>query len=153
MENGRQLQVNLYGRPIGDVVALSMQRGERQFEASVTVVERDDDPGRFEAFAKPEDHVIARLGVLGLSLTREVAALLPDLRSPKGVVVAATSRDVPPSWEGDLAIGDVIHAANGTPTPTVQELRRIVDGLPADAALVLDVERDGGLRYVAGRVE
>lgn len=153
MENGRQLQVNLYGRSIGQQVSLEVQRGDRKLAFPVTVVERSDDPNRFAALVSPERHQIKALGVLGLDVDRGVARLLPNLRSPTGVVIAATTSDMPPAWEGELVPGDVIHAVNRTTIRNLDALRLAIDALKPGDPLVLQIERDGELMYVAGRAE
>jgi serine protease Do len=153
MENGRQLQVNLYGRGIGDVVTLQVLRGTRTVDVPVTVIERGDDPNRFAGMVRPDDHLIKRLGILGLTFSRPLAQLLPNLRVASGVVVAAAARTGPPAWEGELQPGDVIHAVNRTVVTDVATLRTAVDALRVGEALVLHVEREGEMLFLAGRVE
>ncbi len=153
MENGRQLQVNLYSRAVGDTVRLDLERRGTGVTLSVPVVERDDDPYRFTALARPEDHLIPRLGVLGLSMTPDLAALLPDLRVATGVVVAGISGEVLPGSDGQLAAGDVIHAVNGRAVRTLPDLRAAVDELSIGDAVVLQVERDAELLYVTLRID
>ena len=153
MENGRQLQVNLYSRSVGQVVRLRVQRGARTLDVPVPVVERGDDTERFAALVQPEQHLVQRLGILGLDVSRELAGLLPDLRVASGVVVAATSGAVPPGWEGELQPGDVIHAVNRAQVVNLAALRAAIDALAPGDALVLRLERDGAMLYVAGRVE
>jgi serine protease Do len=153
MENGRQLQVNLYGRAIGDVVTLQVLRETRTLDVPVTVIERGDDPNRFAGLVRPQEHLVQRLGVLGLTITPEVAGLLPDLRVPSGVVVGIATPTGSPVWEGDLQPGDVIHAVNRTPVKDVAALRAAVDSLKPGDAIVLRVERDGRMLFIAGRVE
>jgi len=153
MENGRQLQVNLYGRAIGEVVKLQILRGSRTLDIPVTVIERGDDPNRFAGMVRPEEHLITRLGILGLTFTRGLAELIPDLRVPSGVIVAAATRTGPPAWEGELQPGDVIHAINGTTIKDLAALRAAVDELKTGAALVIRVEREGEMLFLAGRVE
>src|SRR5215203_1261119 len=143
MENGRQLQVNLYGRGIGDVVTLQVVRGTRTLDVLVTVVERGDDPNRFAGMVRPDDHLIKRLGILGLTFSRPLAQLLPDLRVASGVVVAAAARTGPPAWEGELQPGDVIHAINRTLVTDIGTLRTAVEALKVGEALVVHVEREG----------
>ena len=75
MENGRQLQVNLYGRSIGETVSVRVLRGERTLDLPVVVVERTDDPNRFAGLLKPEDQVIPRLGILAVELTSDLEDL------------------------------------------------------------------------------
>ena len=153
MENGRQLQVNLYSRAVGDTVRLDLERRGTGLTLSVPVVEREDDPYRFSALARPEDHLVPRLGVLGLSMTSDLAAMLPDLRVASGVVVAGASGEVVPGSDGQLEAGDVIHAVNGRAVRTLPELRAAVDGLKVGDAVVLQVERDAELLYVTLRIE
>ena len=120
---------------------------------SVPVVEREDDPYRFTALARPEDNLIPRLGVLGLTMTSDLAALLPDLRVASGVVVAGASGEGVPGSDGQLEAGDVIHAVNGHAVGTLPDLRTAVDALKIGDAVVLQVERDAELLYVTLRIE
>jgi serine protease Do len=153
MENGRQLQVNLYGRAIGEVVRLQILRGARTLEIPVTVIERGDDPDRFAGMVRPEEHLVKRLGILGLTFTEPLSALLPDLRVPSGVVVAAAARTGPPAWEGELQPGDVIHAVNRIAVKDMSTLRAAIDELKVGDALVLGIEREGQMLFLGGRVE
>jgi len=102
---------------------------------------------------RPDDHLIKRLGILGLTFSRPLAQLLPDLRVASGVVVAAAARTGPPAWEGELQPGDVIHAINRTVVADIATLRTAVDALRVGEALVLHVEREGEMLFLAGRVE
>jgi S1-C subfamily serine protease len=153
MENGRQLQVNLYSRAVGESVRLDIERRGVSMTLSVAITEREDDPARFAALARPEDHLIARLGVLGLTITPDLANLLPDIRVRSGVVVAGASGEQVPGADGRLQPGDVIHAVNGRVVRNLQELRAAVEALERGDALALQIERDGELQYVAVRVE
>ena len=153
MENGRQLQVNLYSRAVGDRVRLDLERRGQALTLAVPVVEREDDPNRFSTMARPEDHLVPRLGILGLSMSAELAALLPDLRISTGVVVAGSSGEAVPGGEGKLEPGDVIHAVNGRAVRTLPELRAAVDAVAAGSALVLQIERDAALQFLALRVD
>src|SRR5215218_5079768 len=147
MENGRQLQVNLYGRGIGEAVKLQVLRGARTLDATVTVIERGDDPNRFAGMVRPEEHLVNRLGILGLTLTQPLINLLPDLRVPSGVVVAAAAHTGPPAWEGELQAGDVIHSVNRISVKDLAALRAAVEQLKVGEALVLRVEREGEMVF------
>jgi serine protease Do len=153
MENARQLQVNLYSRAVGDSVMLTVERAGTTIEARVTVVERDDDPLRFTALVGAEELVVPQLGIVGLDITDRVRELLSDLRASTGVVVASTARDAPASWDGELDAGDVIHAVNRAEVTSVADLRQKLAGIKAGTSIVLQVERDGSLRYVSGRIQ
>ncbi len=69
------------------------------------------------------------------------------------MVIAATTSDMPPTWEGELEPGDVIHAVNRTTVRNLDALRLTIDALKPGDPLVLQIERDGELMYVAGRAE
>jgi serine protease Do len=153
MENGRQMQVNLYSRAVGDTVRLEIQRGSQTLPVLVTVAERDDDPTRFTPLVAPDEPYVERLGILGLTLDTKSAALLSDIRIASGVVVAATSTDLVPNAEGQLKPGDLIHSLNGAAMKTIGELRAAIEKLKVGDSAVLQVERDGELLYVAMRIE
>jgi serine protease Do len=153
MENGRQMQVNLYGRAVGDTVQLEIERGTTVQPVLVKVAEREDDPTRFSPLVAPDEPYIDRLGVLGLTLDAKAAEMLPDLRFTSGVVIAATSAATLSGAEGQLKSGDVLHDVNGKPVTSVEELRAAIARLKAGDAVVMQVEREGELIYVALRLE
>ena len=112
MENGRQFQVNLYPRAVGDMVKLEVLRGSVRLTFSAAPVERAGDPGRFRTMVRPDEHLVAQLGILGLSLDAGVASMLPPLRRQRGVVVSASAGGALIGRAGDLLAGDVIYAIN-----------------------------------------
>ncbi|HKK69825.1 MAG TPA: trypsin-like peptidase domain-containing protein [Candidatus Krumholzibacteria bacterium] len=153
MENGRQLRVNLYGKPIGDSVRLEVLRGSRRLAFDVSVAERPDDPQRFGDLVDPEDATVERLGIMGLDLDRELASMFgAGLRSRSGVVVAAVLFSLSP-LEGGLAPGDIVRGLNGVTIGGVDDLRRAVDDLTIGEPAVLHVERMGQLLYVTLQID
>jgi len=78
--------------------------------------------------------------------------MLPDLRKQYGIVVAAKAAGAE-SLEVDLRAGDVIYAINQEPTATVSALVAAVAQLKSGDPVVLQVERDGRLLYVAFEME
>ena len=91
MENGRQFQVNLYRRTVGERVTLRVQRGSDITDFEVRVVERPNDPDRFRDMVHPDRNLVDELGILGVDYERALASKLPRLRKRSGVVVAARS--------------------------------------------------------------
>ena len=93
-------------------VMLGVMRGELRFTAEVAVDALPNDVGRLTDLVDPAASAVPDLGILGVGLTAEVAALFPSLRSPVGVVVAARA---PQGGTADVTLltGDVIHAVNG----------------------------------------
>ena len=146
MENARQLQVNLYRRPVGEKVTVEVLRGDQKLKCEAEVIEREDDPMRFADMVKPEENVIVRLGILGVDVNQKIAQMLPDLRKKYGVVVAARAAGSP--YSTVLDPGDVIYAVNSEPVTSVAALRAAIDKLKPTDPTVLQVERDGRLMYI-----
>jgi serine protease Do len=148
MENARQMNVNLYGRPVGATVTLEVQRKAERATAAITVVERPRDLGGLAEMVSQEKSVVAPLGILGLELSDpRLAALVPGLRAQAGVVVAVASRASIP-WQDALKAGDVIYTVNGESVLDLQALRAALDKAKPRGSAVVQVERDGVLRYV-----
>jgi serine protease Do len=75
-----------------------------------------------------------------------------NLRSQKGILVAGLLGGEP-ATAADLTAGDVIRAINGKPLSNSQELRQTLAGLKPGDAVVLEVERQSVLQYVAFEME
>ena len=151
MENGRQFDVTLYQRPIGSKVQLEVGRGLQRLTLPVPVVERQEDADRLRELVTPERNLIAPLGILGLDLTPELARMIPGLRSPAGVVVAGVASDA--QGPSGLVPGDVIYGVNGTAVRTLSDLKSAIGQAGSSGTPVLQVGRDGQLRYVTVSVE
>jgi serine protease Do len=152
MENGRQFRINIYTRAIGDQVTVEVQRGERRLTVRVPVAERESGTARLTDLLAPQNN-IRLLGVFVLELTPQIHQILHSARRQKGVVVASVSPETPYSQQGRLQAGDVIYSLNGTTITSVADLRAATDSLKPATAAVLQIERDGGLMYLAFRME
>ena len=152
MENGRQFRINVYTRGTGEQVAIEVRRGARSLTIRVPVGERANDAGQLEALIGSQQ-AIPTLGIIALDLTPPVAELLPQLRRPRGAVVARVLPETPYSQQGRLEIGDVIYACNGKPVTGIDDLKVAASALKGGAATVLLVERASTLMYLAFRVE
>jgi serine protease Do len=152
MTNARQTEVGLYRYPVGAKIDVQVMRNGTKQTVQVVAVERHGDPLRFADMADPAKNLVNRLGILGIDVDQNVAALLPDLRKHYGVVVAARGGDSP--YSGDnLQLGDVIYSVNNAPVTDVASLRKALDGLKDTDPLVLQVERSGRLMYVTLEIE
>ncbi len=147
MENGRQLTVNLYQKPVGERVLVHVLRGTDTLEVSVEVVNRADDPGRFTDFVSADENLIPELGILALDLDDRIATMFPNLRIPSGVVVAGRALDAP-FWNEGFIPGDIIHQINGIELTGLGQLRDIVGRLRPLEPVVAQVERNGHLFYL-----
>jgi S1-C subfamily serine protease len=143
------LELSLYAA--GDSVAHELLRGAETVPVNVTVRERPHPIGELAGLADPETSTVHKLGIIGIDVADQTAGLLPALRIPSGVFVAARSHassgtDVP------LAAGDVIHAVNRYAVRSIDGLRVLVDAAPAGTELVLQIERGGQLQFVTCQV-
>ena len=153
MENARQFMVNLYQRPVGATVTLEVQRKAERATAAITVVERPRDAGRLAELVSPERNVVVPLGILALDLADpKVAPLLAPLRARAGVVVAVAAKDTLP-WQDALEAGDAIYSVDGAAVLDIEALRAAVEKARPKGSAVLQVERDGVLRYVVVPIE
>lgn len=148
MENARQFMVNLYAKPINGVVEVQALRGNETLSKRVVILEREDDPGRFASLVRKESDLVPKLGILGLALDKNVSAKFPGLRRGYGILVAALVRE-----DNQLEQGDVIYSLNGQALSTLTEVRTLLTGLHAGDLIVLQVERNGRLRYVEFLIE
>jgi serine protease Do len=152
MENGRQLEVNLYRAPIGQEVNLEVLRGAERRTFQVEVIERQDDGLRLEELVTPESNLIPELGILGLDLDRKIRALLPPLRRSNGVLVAGRASSAPPGERG-FEPGDVIHRLNGKDVQSVSGIRKTLEGLAFGTPLAVQIERGGRLMFLALEIQ
>lgn len=149
MTSVHELNANIFRLAPGTKVTLRVQRGSEQLE--LPVVTEEQSGAELDALADlvdPQKNVVPQLGIVGLDITKEVLKLLPELRRPSGVVVAARKATAPYSGPA-LETGDVIYAVNRQVVSNVADLRHMLGGIKAGQPAVLLVERDSHLIYVA----
>ncbi len=152
MENGRQLDVNLYRKPIGKQVTIEYIREGSEKGMQVEVVERPGNRKRLADLVRPEENLISAFGILGLNLTPEIMAMMPGLRKKEGVVVAARSAGTP-GWRDSFVPGDVICEVNHQRVRDLDDLRALTDQYHSGDAVVALVQRGGQMRFVAFELE
>lgn len=148
-----ELESKIFRLKPGTKVNLRLQRGDNQLDIPVLAEERSG--AELDALADvvdPVKNVVPQLGIVGLDITKEVLKLVPDLRRPAGVVVAAR-KSTSPSAGIALEVGDAIYSVNRRVVETVGQLQGAMNGLKSGQAAVLLVERDGKLLYVALEIE
>ncbi len=141
-----------YSRKPGETLQIDYQRAGSTQHAEVVTRPRQTAFDPLQVLASPDDHLIPRLGVLGIEIDQKLAELLPPMRDKSGVIVATRAA------EGlgqviDLQAGDVIHAINGSPVADLDFLRDKVKDLPRGAAVALQVERDGEMQFISFEIE
>ena len=78
--------------------------------------------------------------------------MVPSLRMASGVIVAARTA-YGAMVDSGLETGDVIHALNGSTIISLDTLSTNIQQLKAGDPVVLQVERNGDLQYLAFEME
>ncbi|MGH9497855.1 MAG: trypsin-like peptidase domain-containing protein [Terriglobales bacterium] len=146
------LTAAMYLHPLDQVMELVVLRDGQKKNLQIPVSEHRDPMDKFMDAVDPEKSLVRRLGVLAIDLDARLKSVVGDLRIPSGVVVVARAADLLGPETG-LRTGDVIHSVNSVAIDSVAALRtRLRDMKPGDA-VVLQVERDGGLLWLAFDME
>ena len=146
------LSAALYLHRLDQVVKLEILRGTEKKTLYVPAIEHRDHMDELLDSVNPENSLVPRLGVLAIDLSSDLRTRLGSLRIPSGVIVVGRAADLIMPDTG-LQAGDIIHQLNMTPIDSVDTLRAAVGALKTGDAVVLQVERDGGLMYVSFELE
>jgi serine protease Do len=147
------LPVYLYSslvHPAGEPLALAVLRGSQVLKFSMPVLEPVHPLDPLMSIVNARSNLVRQLGILGIDVSSKLGSMVQDLRVPSGVVVIASAPE-PGSPDLGLTTGDVIHAVNGNPIRSLGELRSAMDRVKPDGAIVLQIERDGSMKYLAFR--
>jgi serine protease Do len=138
---------HIMSRESGDKVHLDVLRGNLRMGFDVALMEPPKDMDQVTGLADPEKSLVPPLGILVVEIDKKIAAMVPELRDPFGIIVAARAAGA--VTEVPLTTGDVIRTLNGEPMTTLERLRNALKALPPGAAVVLQIQRDQKLMYVA----
>ena len=138
---------HLMSRESGDKVHLDVLRGTLRLGFDVALMEPPKDMDQITALADPEKSLVPALGILAVEIDKRIAAMVPELRDPFGIIVAARAAGA--TAEVPLTTGDVIRSFNGEPMTTLDRLRNALKNLTPGAAAVLQIQRDQKLMYIA----
>jgi serine protease Do len=147
-----QLAGRLYLHPTDQAMSVEVLRGANKLTFTVPVLAQKHDVDRMLDMVDPEKNLVRKIGILAIDVDDRVAGILPELRIKSGAVVVANtaySRAV----DVGLRPGDVIHAVNTKPVANLADLQREVGAFNAGAAVVLQVEREDGMDFVAFEME
>jgi serine protease Do len=153
MDSVRQLEVSVFRLAPKTNVTVRVQRGDNQLELPAVT---EEEPGKpidtLVDSVDPDKNIVSKLGIIGLDISQAVREVMPNLRRPNGVVVAARNANVPYSGS-ELSVGDVIYALNRRVVGGVSDLRSMLGAMKSGDDVVLLVEREGRLLYVPLQLE
>ena len=146
-ENLPFVAFHFFSLEYGQKVALDVLRGKERLAFHVPVAQPPRDTDQVAALADPENNLVATLGILGVEIDQRIAAMVPDLRDPFGIFVAARATGA--TVEVPLQAGDVIRTMNGQPMTTLDRLRSALKSLPPGAPVALQIQREQKLLFVS----
>jgi serine protease Do len=146
------LTATMYLHPLDEVMKLVVLRGNEKQTLTVAVGEHRDQMDKLMDSVDPDQSLVRRLGILGVDLNDQIRSVVGSLRISTGVVVIARTADLIGPETG-LKTGDVIHGLNTTPVESLETLRAALNGLKPSSPVVLQVEREGQLQWLAFEME
>jgi serine protease Do len=142
----------LYLHPLDEVLKLEVLRGTERKALFIVALEMKDPMDALPNLATSRENLVSRLGILALTVDDQLRSMLGTLRNPSGVVVVARVADFMSSATG-LETGDVIHSVNQTSIDSLSSLRTALNLIKSHDPVVLQVERGGGLQWLAFEME
>jgi serine protease Do len=142
----------LYVHKRNTPIRMEVLRDGKPQTLSITAVNAPPVIDNLSDLINPKKDLVASLGIFVIDLDNSLVGSMLNLRSQKGVLVAGLLGGEP-AVAADLTAGDVIRAINGKPLNNSQELRQTLAGLKPGDAVVLEVERQSVLQYVAFEME
>jgi serine protease Do len=146
------LTAALYLHPLDEVMKLVVLRGGESKTLYVPASEHRDQMDKLMDAVDPDQSLVPRLGILAVELNEQLRSLAGNLRIASGVIVIARAADLIGPETG-LKSADIIHSVNTTPVDSLDSLRSALQGLKPAAPVVLQVERDGQLQWLAFEME
>jgi serine protease Do len=131
---------------------IEVLRDGKPLTFSVTAADAPPVADSLSDLIDPRRDLIASLGIFVIDLNHSSLGATLGLRSQSGVIVASLLGGEP-ATAADLVVGDVIRAINGKALDDTQQLRHTLAGLKPGEAVVLEVERQSVLQYVAFEME
>jgi serine protease Do len=147
MENARQFLVNVYRlAPLTEARILVNRNGVERLQ-KVQAIELPGDPDRLLRLVDQNVHNVPQLGILAMDIDEKVRGLVDGLRRDKGIIVASRAVSATTA-SGVLQQGDVIYTFDRQPVGSLGELRKLLESKEPGDTVVMQIERDGRLRYI-----
>jgi len=138
----------LYLHPVDRVLKLDILRDSEKKTLFIPVLQERQRMDQLLDLADSENNLVPQLAVLAVSVDDKIRPLLGELRISSGVAVLGRAADLFGPDIG-LTTGDVIHAVNGRPVDSVENLRSALSQFKSGDSLALQIEHQGKLRFVS----
>ena len=142
----------LYMHKRGVPLQMVVLRKGNPVTLSITPIDAPPAVDSLSDLINPQKDLVASLGIFVIELDDSMADAMPSLRSKRGVIVAGLLSEEPATF-ADLQVGDVVRAVNGKKVTSADEFRKSLAGFNPGDSVVLEVERQSTLMYVAFEIE
>jgi S1-C subfamily serine protease len=138
----------LYLHPADQVLKIDVLRAGSQMSFNIPVKVHHDTLDESGDVPDLQKSLLRELSVFITDLDGNVRSALAGVRSESGIVVLAQATGSRTPDTG-LKAGDIIRAIDRTPLQTVSQLQTIIRTLTPGDPIVLQIERNGKLQYLA----
>lgn len=152
VDNVALFALSLYLMNTGDSAKLQILRGDQKLDVVVPIYEPGNEFDKLADLADPSKDMINGLGIVGVTITPEIANLLGNVRISSGVLVASRVANQL-AVDSGLTEGDIVHSLNRNPIQSVDGLREAFRNLQPGEPAALLVERNGRLIYLTFEME
>jgi serine protease Do len=142
----------LYLHPADQVLQIDVLRGVSRMSFNIAVTVYHERIGELDDIPNLQKSLVPRLNVFVTGLDGRVKPLLQGIRSDSGIVVLAQAAG-PTGLDTGLQAGDIIRKIDRIPLQSTSQLQEIVHKLSSGDPVVLQVERNGHLQYLAFEME
>ncbi len=142
----------LYLHPVDQVIKLDVLRGTSRMSFNVSVTVYHEKINALADLPDLQKSLVRKLSIFVTELDDRVRPLLNASRSDFGIVVV-TPTSGPNAVDSGLEAGDIIRAIDRTPLQSISQLEEMVRTLKSGDPVVLQVERNEKLQYLAFEME
>ncbi len=138
----------MYLHTADQVLKLEVLRDGGKRTLQIPVLQEKHPMDQLLDLANPQTNLVPQLAILGIGIDDRIRSMVSDLRISSGVIVLGRAADLFGPDIG-LTTGDVIHAVNGRPVDTLENLRSAMSQLKSGDSVALQIERQGKLQFLS----
>jgi serine protease Do len=141
----------LYLHPADKILKIDVLRGSSQVSFNIFVKVHHEKINELADVPDLQKTLIRKLSIFVTDLDDRVKPLLPTTRSDYGIAVVAQTAG--PNADTGLETGDIIRAIDRTPLQSISKFQAMVREVRSGDPVVLQIERNGNLQYLAFEME
>jgi serine protease Do len=139
---------SLYLHPIDQGMKVDLLRGAKELSVFVPVTVHHESIDDLTDVPNLQRTLIPELNIFVTDIDETLRPLLRGYHDDSGIVVLGESGN-PNALDTGAQPGDILRALNRTPLQSVSQLRATIRKLKSGDPVVLQVEREGKLQYIA----